>query len=408
MRFISARLNYCVAIFCSSFWLFLFSCNDNSVAPSSKTNSAARSTKSDLECPIKWQSHEKITKLAKIDKDEFVDQIKDFSDALPNSDREKKIVALKTAILAKEYPPNSGLEIQGNKFYFSKSICGERPLSIMYSFYEHQWYSQLLYRSLSNGVWRSTQFIYPEGAYDKGAHYTQDMLPNPVVDAQLNYDEGGPCLTLSADKIEELRNKFKGAKRIEELNLITPTNVTSVDFKTEFNNYENGVGFINGQQDSREKFFASMEKDALPKDFFPNFLCLNKSYLRSHSLFSRTEGEEKLKNNIKVDVFLAKLNNHVIEWHFAYVEGEKLPWIARIRFADAPISSYGGDARIIDSKALTLKPLEYIRPNQIKYLVEGSDYSELSGTNYADIRKFLQNFPPIIAYKKYKDEHNSW
>lgn len=361
----------------------------------------------EIKCPIAWQSSEKTSLINNINAKDIKDKIEQVARALPvtnSTEKEKKKLALQTAIFSHKYPPKLGYEIQAKKFYISQIFCGDRPMALLYVQDRVDWLARLFYRSKSNGVWRSTRYL-SRGVFDKGAHYTQDMLPHNELDALLNSEKMGACLAKDAKELDQIKASFDEANQKEAANF--KPQIVSPSFNKDFSNYDIGRGLKDGDLKTREDFFLSMTKDKMPPGFSPDFSCLNKTYFRSHSIFSKISGSKKLKNNIKVDVFLAKLNDKVIEWHFAYVEETKEPWLARIRLADAPVSSFGTDKIIIDSGALTLKPIEYT--SQIKNLIKGQDYDEkiISGT-YVDIRKFLQNFPPIIEYKKYKEKSASW
>lgn len=367
--------------------------------------------RSDLnKCPIKWVSSEKVETLPLNQGiiDAFKAKTTEYKTRLQGQggDERERQKAIVTEGLGAIFSPVDAIKINNDIFYFSQAICDpQRPIAIMYSRHNNEWYAHLYYRSLSNGVWRSSRYF--NGAYDKGEHYTQDMLPNPALDGLLNLSSRGQCKKLPAENpIEDVLSFFSFLRQPDFL--LAPTKTTQVDFKDEFYYYDNGGGLKDAAPETRQAFFASMTKENMPHNFFPNFLCPNRSYQRSHSIFSKPliPGQVALENNISVDVFLAQLNNKVIEWHFAYVKGTKEPWIARIRFADSKISLLGSDDDVILSGALTIKPAEYV--SQIKNLNRGKDYEYITGTNYADIRKFIQNFPPIIAYKKYKNDTKSW
>lgn len=299
------------------------------------------------------------------------------------------------------YPPHKGIKINDAEFYLSKTLCTagtSRPSAVLFSVINNVIRAYPMYRSLSNGIWRSSSGFL--GIYQKGIHYTQDFLPHQKITDMLDSNEMGSCQAIPTDL---LRSEFDLLRRpaTEESNAI------DVSFTHHFQKYRLGVGL--DSVGDKQAFLNSMTKEQLPAGFYPEFSCLARSYETSHSLISELAVDANhvaRKKTISVDVFLARLNNRPIEWHFAYEKGTTEPWIARIRFAKSNIRELGNDADVIMSGALTLKPFEYTA--QVKNLVEGEDFRSSPVVEYVDVRPFIQNFPPIKDYKAYKDRTASW
>lgn len=362
------------------------------------------------QCLITYPRAPSISKNLIFDVKSWQEALKEQAEDLSETTTKEKAEKMRINLIVREmetFPPVKGLRINTTTFLVSRPSCAKRPEAVVYAIdHKGNIYGRLFYRSLSNGIWRTTRYRV-QGVYDKGQHYTQDMLPHLELDELLSSKDLTPCIKLDTKQQIRIEDYFDIDYQ-QEASKFTPKIWSSILRSSEasiwFSYYKNGYGLIDSQLGLREKFFESMSKKNMQKGFYPDFTCHLKEYRRSHSILSR-EGE-LLKNNIKVDVFLAKLDNRVVEWHFAYVEGTKKPWVARIRFADAKISTFGTDSDLIDSGSITLKPLEY--SSQVSNLILSKDYKFVPNTTYVDIRNFLQNFPPIIDYKKYKDATNSW
>jgi hypothetical protein len=357
------------------------------------------------DCPITWQSKEKITAL-NVDLEAITSSIKNQATANPSTDSEK--IAAHAFELVSMFPPKRGLNINGIEFYLSTRICStdKRMYAILYNNYNKQWYARPLYRSFSGGVWRATHSIL-FGVYDKGMHYTQDYLLHSALDKMLNSPDQEDCQSYDGDLVSD----FFGLIKVIKSHLVPEI---ALNVKNKFLSlFELGEGFNDCNPEIKEKFLQGMTKSNLMEGFYPNFSCLNRTYFSSHSILSPLSENKNhtLVNNIQVDVFLSQVDDRVVEWHFAYEKGTKEPWVSRIRFADEEISSYGSDKSIIHSGAITAKPFEY--DYQIKCLEKDIDYKidpdlRKKYPTYVDIRPFLQNFPPIIDYKAHKNKLKTW
>jgi len=342
--------------------------------------------------------------------------------------------------VASKFPPKQGIKIEGKDFYLSQRTSHRgRAYAVLYSKIQEngvdQWRVRLVYRSNSNGFWRSTSYVVL-GRIEKGVHYTQDFVLHRELAKTLNFEDlGQPQEVDLSEYFTYNRQAFAYgdggglSKDIEQLRIFVEMLFESSD-KIEFSQdkdfklYVNGAGFgnnMNGPEiaphpyfkpdcspETRQKFFKSLTKEKLTK-FYPNFATKEGTYLRSHTMLSKpiAEGSLSLEENIRTDIFHASLNDRTVEWHFSYAIGTKEPWIERIRFADSKITSYGSDKEVIDSGALTLKPFEY--STQIECLNQPLDFRNVPNNNtYKDIRPFLKNFAPIIDYIKHKNDQDSW
>lgn len=347
---------------------------------------------------------------------------KDLSDTEASLSAEQSFVLNHTKKEMEKYPPKLGVHLRGHDFYLSDRLCSEKDYvyALMYTKFSNQWYARLLYRSKSNGLWRSTSGQYL-GGLNKGLHYTQDHRLDDKLEILLNTNYAKNNQNCLAANQKEIFNDFLMTQKGVVLGVIESKSVEiPLKKNTYFNLYENGKGFnnylINNLMDAGEtkeqivqEFFSSMDKENFPEGFYPDFAKPLKKFNSSHTIFSKAlniNDPLTLSENIVNEVFTSHLNKRPVEWTFSYVEGTKEPWISRIHFADSKISSYGGDEEVILSGPLTLKPIEYFQ--QTAGIDKKYYRTDAQHKGYVDIRPFLQNFPPIVDYKHYKDAGNSW
>ncbi len=368
--------------------------------------------------------------------DEILASMKDQATDQPETLSQK--LAQHAFDVASKFPPKQGVKIEGKDFYLSQRTYRRgRAYAVLYSKIQEdgvdQWRVRLVYRSNSNGFWRSTSYVV-RGLIEKGVHYTQDFVLHRELAKILNSEDLGPSqeedlgeyFTLNAQVFKEGPNyleKYTNGGMMTINMLFESSDKIEFSQDTDFALYVNSAGFGNNisgptiarpyfkpdcSPETRQKFFQSLTKEKLA-NFYPNFSGKKDTYFRSHTMLSKpiAEGSLSLEENIRTDIFHASLNGRIVEWHFSYALGTKEPWIERIRFADSKITSYGSDKEVIDSGALTLKPFEY--SSQMECLTQPLDFRDVpNDTTYKDIRPFLQNFAPIIDYIKYKNDTGSW
>jgi hypothetical protein len=339
--------------------------------------------------------------------------------------------------VASKFPPKQGVKIEGKDFYLSQRTYHRgHAYAVLYSKIQEdgvdQWRVRLVYRSNSNGFWRSTSYVV-RGRIEKGVHYTQDFVLHRELAKLLNSEDLGQPQEVDLKEYftysikyddERFLQKYIKRREISIECLFESSDKIEFSQDKDFKLYVNNAGFGNDMTgpeithppyfkpdcspETRQKFFQSLTKEKLA-NFYPNFSGKKDTYFRSHTMLSKpiAEGSLSLEENIRTDIFHASLNGRIVEWHFSYALGTKEPWIERIRFADSKITSYGSDKEVIDSGALTLKPFEY--SYQMECLTQPLDFRDVpNDTTYKDIRPFLQNFAPIIDYIKYKNDTGSW
>lgn len=122
------------------------------------------------------------------------------------------------------------------------------------------------------------------------------------------------------------------------------------------------------------------------KQFIPDF---------SRTPYKSGHFKHTLLGDVNTASYIAKLHDKRIEWVMAYDHQGRV-WIDRISFLGIPINSYGISPLVIDSGALTNKPIEYqeyasaLKPGE--YLAFDEEYS--------DITPLLDNLLPIQLFRR--------
>lgn len=148
--------------------------------------------------------------------------------------------------------------------------------------------------------------------------------------------------------------------------------------------------YLPGQYD-REKFKSTNLSEIFknfkyPKGFIPDFTQKPiKKYTFEHTLLGPTE----------VEIHSSVLEGRTIRWAMAKAKNTGQIWIESIYYPDSPITSYGTRAEVLNSGALTNKPLEYTKKT------ENLKDSEKKAFNnkYTDITPLLNNLEPIKQYR---------
>jgi hypothetical protein len=267
-----------------------------------------------------------------------------------------------------------------------------------------------LYRSNSSGVWRSTPGYDEEHQiYSKGRnfHYTQETRVVKVIeDALFDIEKKHPKKMISYDPIK----LFFPTTKLKDENLYTyDDEVKEVISEPlfQFTNCPPGLCF---KKDFKEAYNVNSFSELLKsydysskevQDFLPDFnYGPIETYRTSHTLLSLPNGNYREKD-IEVTVFKGLYQNREIHWHFAKDRSKKKIWIDKIVFADTNISSYGTFQEVINTGALTNKPLEYgFQADGLVYFYEFNPFKY----PYEDITPVLSNLYPIQAFKQYSND----
>lgn len=243
-----------------------------------------------------------------------------------NTNKDKKTNKIneltKKLAISDEFSPNQKFSLRNKEFYLSKCVKNadnERQYAMLYSKYNEIWVPRIIYRSKSNGTWRST-IGSTNGTYEKGLHYTQDNNLDEKIIFLLNQLKD--CHEIKKDPVKEYFNLsnidssyIKEFSPINELINIPSSKDDETEFVRALDLFEQGKGFNKDKIVSsgnvrnitdeiiykqRERFFSGMKVENLPFGFYPNF---NHGYLRSyttsHELISDTKEDLKeLKNDI--------------------------------------------------------------------------------------------------------------
>ena len=291
------------------------------------------------------------------------------------------------------FKPVASVKTGEQTFYLSQIFksSGKRDMAIMYTRNnDGEVMARWLYKSKSDGGWRSSPGKEDNGRYSKGQyiHYTQETKPSKdivmLMDALYKKDM---TLRISDDISNNfvlLDLKFKGSHTYNREIFKYET-----DKLSEFTECVPGLCFKSGTKDYQQLLRNLDFKRKGLEGFIPDFKYRPKySYYSSHTL---------IEGKIKFEVFEGTLEGRKIEWHMASDEKGRV-WIDRINFSKGKISSYGVYEEVIDSGVLTNKPIEY--RNQAGGLKE-KDYRELnSHPEYIDITPLLDNLEPIKRYRE--------
>jgi len=170
------------------------------------------------------------------------------------------------------------------------------------------------------------------------------------------------------------------------------------------NGQNQGTGSPN-QQDRVEARMERVRHLEYPAGFLPDF---SQAELRNYRAEHTILGEVTYREFGGSSVRDARGRQRPLIWTLAEggrrTDGSVRVWIQSIRFADAPASSYGVPAEILDSGGLTSKPIEY--RNQAE-LIDGTRYAAEvppsptgeSYPQYIDVTPALDALRPIREYR---------
>lgn len=342
--------------------------------------------------------------------------------------KKEKSVASFVKKIAEKYTISYQIKKGEREFYFSKPLCtNERAYVIGFTklingdesvcdLEPKTWVARVFYRSNSNGGWRFTKG-YNEGIYEKGSHYTQSSRPQEFLNDFLQSKDMDNCTSITEDPVKSdfvftyLQNE-NDIKTMKDDHLIgnscsvVKQKIVNTNLGWFFGGtLRNGYGLY----DKKDTFVTEASAKDFVAGFFPtNFSKPKYTYNTSHTLLSpRSEPSNPLnisfKKDIIVKVFIGKLNEREVEWHFAYQEGTKNPWVHLVRFSDTKTNSYGGDDEVIDTGSITMKPVEYaLQLKNIPWTDSKEETIKVWGefkrintekTLYIDIRNWLSKWP---------------
>lgn len=145
--------------------------------------------------------------------------------------------------------------------------------------------------------------------------------------------------------------------------------------------------FAPGSYNSIDVTGKDFESFRYPNGFIPDF----------------TKGPIKIQNNkhtllgnTVLETYLGELSGRSVAWVFARDRQGRI-WIDRIYFPGADINTYGVYEEVINSGALTNKPLEY--RSQVGR-VDAGFYRDFDST-YVDITPLISRLLPVKLYRDY-------
>lgn len=338
-----------------------------------------------------------------------------------------------------DFIPVSSLELQGRVFYFSKVFrtpdFSNHDYVVMYTHNDQNLLvSRLIYKSSTAGGFRCcpSLLLRPSLHFSKGNyHYTQETKLTEEIILHLEMMDSLPIyrhrLDLEVYKAVEgvllpffdmlaySGSKARREKRMEvidgintylemgvdsydqEIKLYAPLDASLASYLS----FSPSEGFTIENPHARSlkaKDFYDRFRELEFSSFAPDFTAPLRSYTYSHAILGMT----------KVYVFLGKLDEQDVEWHFAHDEQSRV-WIERISFAKKTINSYGISSLLINSGLLTHKPIEQ-RPQVILLLNDTENLSaaqrvkpfliDSKDTGIYDITPLLDELKPIKDFRK--------
>ena len=313
---------------------------------------------------------------------------------------EKEMELTRELMKYSAFRPVVEVEVEDRKFLLSRVIKGDGSQRDQIFMYYHsekfdKLYPRILYKSKSDGGWRSCPGSDGFGHYSKGKgiHYTQETKPHedlikaievvenkfPVKGNGHDFLEYYFDFTTNPDNMPEWltygpeTRQFDDGGTLTEFQQFPPgdydlDHFKDIDFSAAFNQF-------------------NFNKPGLEK-FLPNFI---ETPLRTMQV------EHTLLGPTTEEVFPAELQGRPIEWVMAYDKQGRV-WVDRIAPVDAKINSYGVRSDVIDSGALTNKPLDY--KFQVTALKDGLEKIEFEeNTQYKDITPLLDNLRPIKEFR---------
>ncbi len=290
--------------------------------------------------------------------------------------------------------PKEELDINGQKFYMGEILqTPHYQQSVMYVEKNGQMMPRVLYKSNSDGGWRSCpgyMGVYSKG---RGIHYTQETKPHRSIveyfdrkkESSVNYErdlikEEFPVFTESGkNPVNTYRNEV--------------TKYNDNDALSGPKKFMPGVSFDKDRTFSKkggvDGFIKSVNK--LPEGFTPNFNSRPKRTVKiDHTLLTPRTGEK-----ITIETYEGELNGRKVDWNMAH-DADGRVWIDSIHFTDGKINSYGVQSEVINTGGLTNKPLEYYEQSGAL----DSEYAQSFDDSYSDITPLLDKMAPIQQFRQ--------
>ncbi len=305
-------------------------------------------------------------------------------------------------VVGEAFKPLKKIEVDGKGFYLSQVLVnGRYKYAIMYSQDPStgNFLPRVLYKSNSDGVWRSTPGYDPlKQIYSKGEgyHYTQETKLNYEIAKFLDGDNL-PSSNIGSDLIREKFNLVN--LEMQGVNTFKNESIRYNDLGQlkDIQKFKAGVRYL---LDKPNIVVNSLNKIRYPEGFVPDF---NKGPTKTEI------GHHTLLGDITYEFYEGKLSQRSTEWIVAY-DKEGRVWIDSIHFKDGEINSYGTPTEVIDSGALTNKPLDYHRitsPNEDEAVrlvamrdeLMAAGYIKGFDNKYNDITPLLANLKPIQDFK---------
>ncbi|MFH1971681.1 MAG: hypothetical protein ABIJ05_04850, partial [Patescibacteria group bacterium] len=312
----------------------------------------------------------------------------EIKDLQQKRDSEKEPQMMRDYLANKDFQPEKVVELGVYKFFVPKfKFDGSDYLEAV--LYVEDPSGKLspryFYKSNSDGVWRATPGWRSDGKISKGLgiHYTQETKPDDLL----------------VEVIEALETKKNTKRLIPSVGNLDDggyySYVDEIDVFDDGRLLEGVQQYPPGYPDfsKGEPNKSTFSNFKYPSGFVPDF---SKNPIKKISL------EHSLLGPITLETYPAKLNGKNINWVMAYDSIGRV-WIERIYSVDSGINSYGIAKEVINSGALTNKPLEYIRQVDTNVLEEFKDYVKYPDSNYLDITLLIDNLEPI---KQYRQERN--
>jgi hypothetical protein len=299
-----------------------------------------------------------------------------------------------------DFRPTRAVEIDGKDFLVGPIIRGgDRDEALMFVRQNGKLLPRALYKSNSDGGWRSCPG-FEMGRFSKGngIHYTQETKPHEKLIRYLeDAEKNAQFVTYDGDVVQKYFNRYKNISK-DSWPPDWDTYKSETDkyddkgILSEFQKFPPGYMLQKGlrlDKDLSELFSNFDFSSPQLREFKPDF---TKDPVRKF-IFTHT-----MLGEVNAEVFSARLNGRPVEWVIAY-DASGRTWIERITFSDIKVNSYGVSPEVIDSGALTNKPIEYI--SQLAGLVPDKEFIGIDHT-YADITPLLHNLPPIKEFRDLK------
>lgn len=257
---------------------------------------------------------------------------------------------------------------------------------------------RILYKSNSQGRWKSTPGVTERGNISKGAHlpgvYTQATNLAPELSDYFDAAElSNDPLTTRVDLIykylpysDSSRNEIDSFSRE-----VFP--VRKSDDLSGFNLPGYSPGNFKGQNATHEIRNMNIHFNNFP-GFIPDF--------RKQPLSVKQKVHPVL-GQCTIETYKGIYKGREVQWEIGHDVVNRV-WVEDIRFTDQQISSYGTNTELIVSGIITSKPLEYSQFTE--GLIEGREKYTLQATQdnvamyYSDVTPLLDNLLPIQSYRR--------